>query len=271
MENLIDYKICIKCNEPLPINSFYKRPNGNLRGECKKCKLKEGKERYKKFNYAEKFKEGRKIARKKYNEKVRVKKSLLKEETKLKKQKLYEEEKLKKQLDKLRIKNEKENQKKLERIRKEKLREEMKLKREEYLISEEYLNKKKEINLKKYKNKMTKPIYKFRKNISNNIRNSFKRGGFSKGTKTKEILGAEWSVVKEYFEKKFQEGMTWNNQGEWHIDHIIPISTATSPEDVIRLNHYTNLQPLWAEDNIKKSDTFTPLGLLKEHLPYSEV
>jgi transcription-repair coupling factor (superfamily II helicase) len=117
----------------------------------------------------------------------------------------------------------------------------------------------------------TDPLYNFKKKLRNNIRNSFKRGGFTKETKTKEILGAEWEVIKEYFEKRFQEGMTWDNQGEWHIDHILPISTATSHEDVIRLNHYTNLQPLWAEDNIKKSDELTPLGILKEHLPYSEV
>ena len=260
--------ICKKCEELLPIDSFYKRTNGTIRTECKKCRLKDGKERYEKFNYSEKYRNSRKMARKKHKEKVRIKKRLLKEETKLKKQKLYEEEKLKKQSEKLRIKNEK---KESERIRKEKIKEEIKLKQEEYLMSEEYLNKKKEINLRKYKNKMTDPIYKFRKNIQNNIRNSFKRGGFSKTSKTREILGAEWEVIKEYFEKRFKEGMTWDNQGEWHIDHILPISTATYHEDVIRLNHYTNLQPLWAEDNIKKSDKLTPLGILKEHLPYSEV
>ena len=137
---------------------------------------------------------------------------------------------------------------------------------------EEYrkkMNKKRVIRtIKKYK---SDPIFNFKKKLRKRIWDAFKRKGFSKTSKTREILGAEWEVIKEYFEKRFQEGMTWENHGEWHIDHILPISTATSPEDVIRLNHYTNLQPLWAEDNIKKSDTLTPLGLLKEHLPYSEV
>ena len=48
--------------------------------------------------------------------------------------------------------------------------------------------------------------------------------------------------------------MSWENMGKWHIDHIIPLSTAITEEDVIRLCHYTNLQPLWAEDNLKKSN-----------------
>jgi hypothetical protein len=139
-------------------------------------------------------------------------------------------------------------------------------------VDEEYrkkINRKRVIRIiKKYK---SDPIFNFKKKLRKRIGEAFKNKGFSKTSKTREILGAEWKVIKEYFEKRFQEGMTWENHGEWHIDHILPISTATSPEDVIRLNHYTNLQPLWAEDNIKKSDTLTPLGILKEHLPYSEV
>jgi hypothetical protein len=68
------------------------------------------------------------------------------------------------------------------------------------------------------------------------------------------LLGDEWEVVYEYFSNLFLEGMSWENHGEWHIDHIIPISTAKSEEEIIRLSHYTNLQPLWAEDNLLKSN-----------------
>ena len=50
--------------------------------------------------------------------------------------------------------------------------------------------------------------------------------------------------------------MSWENQGKWHLDHIIPISSAKTEEDVIRLNHYTNFQPLWAEDNFKKGKKY---------------
>ena len=46
--------------------------------------------------------------------------------------------------------------------------------------------------------------------------------------------------------------MNWDNHGEWHYDHIIPLASADNYDDLVRLNHYTNLQPLWAEDNLKK-------------------
>jgi 5-methylcytosine-specific restriction endonuclease McrA len=53
-------------------------------------------------------------------------------------------------------------------------------------------------------------------------------------------------------EKLFKEGMTWENHGEWHIDHIIPISKAKTAEEIYKLNHYTNLQPLWKRENLCK-------------------
>ena len=48
--------------------------------------------------------------------------------------------------------------------------------------------------------------------------------------------------------------MTWENHGEWHIDHIMPMYTAQTEEETLELNHYTNLQPLWAEENLSKSN-----------------
>ena len=48
--------------------------------------------------------------------------------------------------------------------------------------------------------------------------------------------------------------MSWDNYGKWHIDHIIPLSSANSEDDIYKLCNYTNLQPLWAEDNLKKSN-----------------
>jgi hypothetical protein len=78
--------------------------------------------------------------------------------------------------------------------------------------------------------------------------------GYTKRSKTNDILGIDFDGFKKHIESKFAEGMNWENRELWHIDHIIPISSAKTEEEVFKLNHYTNLQPLWAEDNYKKSD-----------------
>jgi len=66
----------------------------------------------------------------------------------------------------------------------------------------------------------------------------------------------------KYIENKFTIGMTWENYGRggWEIDHIIPISSAKTKEDVLKLCHYTNLQPLWWRDNLKKSNKYFPIN-----------
>ena len=87
------------------------------------------------------------------------------------------------------------------------------------------------------------------------VRKSFKRNGYTKKSRAHIILGTDWSVVKSHMESLFKEGMTWNNHGEWHIDHIIPISSGKTEDEVVKLCHYSNLQPLWAEENLLKSNT----------------
>ena len=70
-----------------------------------------------------------------------------------------------------------------------------------------------------------------------------------------KIIGCYPNFLKEHLEKKFTEGMSWDRMGkEIHIDHIIPLSSAKSEDEIYKLCHYTNLQPLWAEDNLKKSN-----------------
>jgi len=71
---------------------------------------------------------------------------------------------------------------------------------------------------------------------------------------TFEIIGCPPKFLKEHLEKQFVSGMTWENRGKWHIDHIIPLSSAKTEEELYKLCHYTNLQPLWAEDNLRKSN-----------------
>ena len=50
--------------------------------------------------------------------------------------------------------------------------------------------------------------------------------------------------------------MNWENTGKWHLYHTKPLKLAETEEDVIKLNHYTNFQPLWAEDNLKKGSKY---------------
>ena len=80
-----------------------------------------------------------------------------------------------------------------------------------------------------------------------------------KTNRTFIMVGCTPKFLKEYLEKQFKPGMTWQNYGirGWHIDHIIPLDSAKTPEDVEKLMYYTNLQPLWAIENIKKGNKLT--------------
>jgi transketolase len=76
----------------------------------------------------------------------------------------------------------------------------------------------------------------------------------SKKNKTFDIVGCSPQFLKEHLETQFTDGMSWDNRSEWHIDHIIPLSSAKTEDELYKLCHYENLQPLWAEDNLKKSN-----------------
>jgi hypothetical protein len=69
-------------------------------------------------------------------------------------------------------------------------------------------------------------------------------------------LGCSIEEFKVFLESKFTEGMTWDNYGSWHIDHIIPLSKLdlTKHDNIVIGCHYTNLQPLWARDNLSKGN-----------------
>lgn len=86
---------------------------------------------------------------------------------------------------------------------------------------------------------------------------------YKKSKTTEELIGASIEKVREHLESQFKEGMTWSNHGTygWHIDHIVPLTTAKDEEEVLKLFHFTNLQPLWAKDNlIKGSSLVSPLS-----------
>ena len=106
----------------------------------------------------------------------------------------------------------------------------------------------------KKRRKASHPEYKLSHIIRGRI-NSCLKYKKSKGLSTASILGCSMVELKLHLEKQFLPGMTWDNHGQigWHVDHIIPLSTATTEADVIRLNHYSNLQPLWYYDNVRKN------------------
>jgi hypothetical protein len=107
---------------------------------------------------------------------------------------------------------------------------------------------------KKYRN--TDSNFKIKDNLCRRINNALH--GNSKSKRTLELLGCSIEFLKKHLEFQFKEDMTWDNYSinGWHIDHIKPCSSfdLSNPEEQRVCFHYTNLQPLWAEENRSKSN-----------------
>jgi hypothetical protein len=224
----MEKKVCSKCGEEKSMSDFRIRnkKTNNRFNHCIVCeKL-----------YREKYKESKKIYNKEYNLKNKESKKIYNKEYREK-----NKEKLSEYRVGYRIKN------------KEKL--------SEYNRQYEKNNKNRRSNFFKSKYKSA-PLFKIRILIRSIIYGSIKRGGYKKNTRSNNILGCSYEEFKVYIESKFESWMSWDNFGlyngdlnyGWDIDHIIPLSSAKTEEDVIRLNHYTNLQPLcsYTNRNIKR-------------------
>jgi len=98
------------------------------------------------------------------------------------------------------------------------------------------------------------PLFRLSETLRARTRLAFINGGYTKKTKTFEMFGCSFEYLTHHIERQFKKGMNWDNYGEWHIDHIIPISIAKTEDELIKLNHYTNIQPLWASENQHKSN-----------------
>ena len=224
---MCNIKICTKCKTVKPLTEFnkQKRNKDGVRSDCKVCHN----ETTKKWreNNPEKIKE----SSKKYYEN-----NPEKERERNKKYRENNSEKIK------------ESKKKWRENNQEKIKE----------WRENNPEKVKEIQ-KKYQSNRRKndPLFKLRHDIRSLIRTTIKRGGFTKQSRTHKILGCSFDEFKIHIEKQFTEGMSWDNHGEWHFDHITPISWAETEEEIIALNNYINFQPLWAEDNLKKGNRFS--------------
>ena len=100
------------------------------------------------------------------------------------------------------------------------------------------------------------PLFKLRTRMRTRLYRFFKCNGIKKNKRTESYLGCTYNEAIRHIESKFKDNMGWSNYGDWHIDHIKPLSLANCEKDLLELCHYTNLQPLWAIDNLIKNNKF---------------
>ncbi len=127
--------------------------------------------------------------------------------------------------------------------------------RNKFYRSKEQLKKRRLRENKKYNENY---LYKLEMNIRSSISRAFKKNMKSKRMSSLKYLGCTIQELREYIEKQFKTGMTWDNYGYygWHIDHIKPIASFSfnNEKDIKKCFNYTNLQPLWMEENLFKRD-----------------
>lgn len=98
--------------------------------------------------------------------------------------------------------------------------------------------------------------YRLACNLRNRLNKAIKN--LTKNQTTLTLLGCSIQHLKTHLQNQFIEGMSWDNYGQWHIDHIRPCASfdLSDPTQVKECFHYSNLQPLWAIENLKKSDSW---------------
>ena len=135
-------------------------------------------------------------------------------------------------------------------------KEENRLKKKKYKHQWDKINRTR-INAynREYENKRRKVDvnFKLRKNLRSRL-NEVLRSKVKKSASTMELVGCSISYLRFHLEKKFEDGMNWDNYGVWHLDHIIPCARfdLSDPEQQKICFHYTNLQPIWGEHNVRK-------------------
>lgn len=102
------------------------------------------------------------------------------------------------------------------------------------------------------------PRFKLVRRLRAALYNALRVNYWKKNTHFSDYIGCSREELLLHIEKQFKSGMSWENSPEWHIDHIKPLSSAKTYEELISLCHYTNLQPLWAKDNISKGAKILP-------------
>lgn len=247
-------KECTKCKEIKDINNFYKKKDG-YRTICKKCHNEKSKSYYieNKDILTQYKKEWRDKNIDLILQKDEIKRNGFTQEDKLKiseYNKKWREEN--KETQKLKKQEYYQNNIEYFLLKSKKWREENKDKMRDYQFSYKPIR-----NIKRKEKLKNDILFSLEKSLRNNIYDCFKRNGYTKKSRTYEVLGCSFEELKIYLESKFEDWMTWENKGlyngclnyGWDIDHRIPISSATTEEEIIKLNHYTNLQPLCSYTN----------------------
>ncbi len=215
-------KVCTKCYIEKPLNKFSKAKKGKfgVRGDCKECQKVyriENKESIKELN--------KKWYKRNKKEKIKYSKEYY----------LKNKDKIDKKATEWKIKNIKKfkaYQKKYRIINRENIR-----------------------NKEKF-NRQNNPVIKLKSNLTHRLNQALR--GHTKSLSTMFLIGCEIDYLMYYIQEQFTKGMFWDNYGDWHIDHKKPCSLfdLSIPDEQRRCFNYTNLQPLWARDNLRKSDTY---------------
>lgn len=222
-------KVCSKCKKELSYDNFHKNKNSKdgLNCWCKDCVKKiYADNRDERLKYQKDYKNANEERFKEQQKRYKTKVKEQNKEKNYQKYKMYE----------------KRNKEKLTKHR------------------QEYFQKNKDKILdynRKYikQRRNTDELFLFKHKVRILIYSSFKRKNLNKKNHTTDILGCDFEELKNHLYKTFFDnyGYEYNSQETVHIDHIIPLATANTEEEVIKLCHYKNLQLLKASDNLKKS------------------
>jgi hypothetical protein len=237
----MEKKVCSKCEIEKDICEFIpdKSKKSGVRGQCRICKSIYDKKRY--LMYSDNFKKKSKDYYENNKEKVTNSNKIWAENNPEKRKQIVKEW----------VKNNPSKHK--ESQKKYKLKNETIIKIKRKVYNSENRNKQR---LYEKQKRETDILFKLRSNVRSRIKMFLKSNNITKNNSTFNLVGCSPEFLKEHLENQFVKEMSWDNYGiiGWHIDHIIPLSSAQNEEELKKLCHYTNLQPLWAEDNLKKSN-----------------
>jgi len=139
-------------------------------------------------------------------------------------------------------------------------------KEKQKLSEKKYCERNKEKLKEKWKRDGQKLHRMIKSRLSNRIKDALKAISLRKDNKTMSYLGCSHSFLKKWFQFLFLEGMSWDNIGEWHIDHVIPCASydLTKEEDITQCFSWKNIRPCWQKENLEKGSQIIP-EVVREH------